>query len=315
VNAKKRVGFLIFGNYIRAAGRIFWQGRRQLFTSSLLTGIYSSFANMKNITLLTVLVTVSFACTAQKAEPAKKTFYGMYLQWGYNTETYSRSDIHFKMSNGNNFILHRVKAHDATDFDAIIKKPAEVSIPQYNYRIGFYINPQKTKSIELNFDHAKYVVTNYQKVRVTGQIDGVQVDADSILNPASFLHFEHTDGANFLHINYTGQQILMQSANTNRKIITWIWKAGAGINIPRTDFSWRGDRLNNKFHIAGYNISAESGMRWYLTRHFFLEATGKAGFVNYLNALANTNTQKGNRASHHFVYAELIGTVGFDINF
>ena len=152
-------------------------------------------------------------------------------------------------------------------------------------------------------------------MHVTGIIDGKPVDADSILNPATFLHFEHTDGGNLLHINYVQQQILLTTKATGRNLLTWVWKAGAGINIPRTDFTWRGEELNNNFHIAGYNISAESGLRLYPFKKFFIETTGKAGFVNYLNALADIPSLKGNRVHHHFFYGEVIGTIGFDINF
>ncbi len=268
----------------------------------------------KKILLLFIVplfVSISFA---QKKEK-KPFFYGMYLQWGYNTETYTRSNIHFKMSNGSNFTLHRVKAHDSPDMDAITKKPLEISIPQYNYRIGFYLNKEQTKAIEINFDHLKYVVTDFQRVHVSGTIDGKQVDGDSVLNPATFLHLEHTDGANLLHINYAAQEEIIHSKTAGRKILTAIYKLGAGINIPRTDFTWKGDRLNNAFHIAGYNISAESGLRWYPFKKIFLEGTGKMGFVQYLNALANTTTSTGNRVRHNFFYGELIGTVGVDIRF
>lgn len=110
----------------------------------------------------------------------------MYLQWGYNKEWYSNSSIHFKMANGDRFILHAAKAHDKPDYDAIIKEPAQVSVPQYNYRIGFYTNSKRTQSIEINFDHIKYVVTDGQKVRVTGTINGVTADGDSILTAENF---------------------------------------------------------------------------------------------------------------------------------
>lgn len=249
-----------------------------------------------------------------QAQEKKRLLDGMYIQWGYNAEWYTRSTIHFKMSNGNNFKLHHVKAHDKPDYDAIFEKPLEISIPQYNYRIGFYLNKKHSKALEINFDHAKYVVTEGQKVKVTGKIDGVQVDADSIINAARFLHLEHTDGANWLHINYVQQQPLLMKKDQSRPLITYLWKAGAGINIPRTDFSWKGDRLNNNFHVSGYNISAEGGVRIYPFKKFFVEFTGKSGYVNYLKALANTSTQKGNNVSHSFGYFEVIGTFGFDIN-
>lgn len=259
----------------------------------------------------------SFALQAQDNQTKKEKnrwIKGLYFQWGYNVDAYSHSDIHFKMSNGDDFILHNVKAHDSGDFDAIYKKPSEVSIPQYNYRIGFYLDKLHSKAIEINFDHTKYVVTDGQTVRVTGTIGGVQVNGDSVLYPKDFLHFEHSDGANWLHINYVRLYSAFQNHARTRSIIKYMWKAGAGINIPRTDFTWKGDRLNNNFHIAGYNMSAEAGLRFYPFKRLFLEATGKTGYVRYVNALANTSTTKGNRATHAFTYLEAIATLGFEVN-
>ena len=97
-------------------------------------------------------------------------------------------------------------------------------------------------------------------VHVTGTINGQHVDGDSVLNPATFLHYEHTDGANWLHINYAEQRTLFQTKAKTRNLVTVIYKAGAGINIPRTDFTYHGDELNNDFHIAGYNFGIEGGV-------------------------------------------------------
>ena len=265
---------------------------------------------MKRLTTLLLLFP-----TLALAQNKRKIFHGMYLQWGYNKEWYSNSSIHFKMANGDRFILHAAKAHDKPDYDAIIKEPAQVSVPQYNYRIGFYTNSKRTQSIEINFDHIKYVVTDGQKVRVSGTINGVTADGDSILTAENFLHLEHTDGGNLLHINYVQQNTLFKTRSGKRQLVTLLWKAGAGINIPRTDFTWKGDRLNNKFHVAGYNISAEAGARLYASSRLFIEFTGKSGFVKYVNALANTTQTSGNRVKHSFGYFELIATVGYDIHF
>ncbi len=249
--------------------------------------------------------------TAQKGP----LFKGMYVQWGYNTEWYTKSNIRFNLSNGDNFMLVRAKAHDKPDLDAIYKKPIEISIPQYNYRFGFYLNNAKTKSVEINFDHIKYVVTDGQKVRVRGTINGQKVDADSILDPQTFLHLEHTDGGNLLHINYVQQNTIAYNQAKNRPLVNTIWKLGAGINIPRTDFTYRGDRLNNYFHVAGYNVSAEAGARLYVSKRLFFEGTAKSGYVRYINALVNTTKIKGNRVHHGFGYFELIGLIGYDIKF
>lgn len=256
----------------------------------------------------------SFNCLfifAQKGKLLK----GMYMQWGYNKEWYTNSTIRFKLSNGDNFTLHNAKAHDKPDFDAIYKNPVEISIPQYNYRLGFYLNESHTKAIELNFDHIKYVVTDGQTVHVTGRINGQQVDGDSTLDSDRFLHLEHTDGGNLLHINYVQQKTLMMNKAKTRPLVNLIWKAGAGINIPRTDFTYRGDRYNNDFHVAGYNLGVEAGTRLYISKRFFIEGTGKTGYVRYINALANTNTDKGNRVRHGFGYFEFIGLFGYDFKF
>lgn len=267
---------------------------------------------MKNLLTILLLTGISLQTAAQEK---KKRINGMYVQWGYNTEWYTKSNIHFKMGNGNNFTLHKAKAHDKPDLDGIINKPGDISIPQYNYRIGFYLNKTHTRAIEINFDHAKYVVTDNQRVNVTGTIDGKPVNGDSILNPGSFLHLEHTDGANWLHINYVQQRNVMMSKDKKRPLVNLILKAGAGINIPRTDFTWRGDRLNNNFHVSGYNFGAEAGARLYISRKFFLEGTTKTGFVKYINALASTNSIRNSYVKHSFGYLELIGLFGYDINF
>ena len=260
-----------------------------------------------------VLITAfSFGAFAQKHSSLLK---GMYLQWGYNTEWYTKSNIHIRRPDGTNFTLHHVKANDRPDMDAILTEPGDISIPQYNYRIGFYLNKSHTKALEINFDHAKYIVTNGQTVHVTGTIGGKPADGDSIMDPDKFMHFEHTDGANWLHINYVRQRVLLMTKNNKHPLISFVWKLGAGINIPRTDFTWKGDRQNNDFHVAGYNLGAEAGARIYPLKKFFFEFTGKTGFVQYINALCNSQANKGTRARHSFGYFELIGLIGYDINF
>ena len=154
-----------------------------------------------------------------------------------------------------------------------------------------------------------------QTVHVTGTIGGKPVDGDSAVNADRFLHFEHTDGGNLLHINFVRQHNLVMSKDKKRPRLNLIWKAGAGINIPRTDFTYHGDRLNNNFHVAGYNAGVEAGVRYYFLKRLFLEGTGKTGYVKYLNALANTTQLKGNRVRHSFGYVEAIMTIGYDFKF
>ena len=67
---------------------------------------------MKNTKKVCLLVLVLFITTASFAQNGR-LLKGMYVQWGYNTEWYTKSNIHFKLSNGDNFTLHKAKAHEA----------------------------------------------------------------------------------------------------------------------------------------------------------------------------------------------------------
>lgn len=258
-----------------------------------------------------VLVFLSFIAITVFSQKKSKLLSGMYIQWGYNTEWYTKSNIHFNtVVDGvdHNFTIYKARAHDKPDMDAIIKKPIEFSIPQYNYRIGFYLNKKHTKAIEINYDHTKYVVYDNQKLRAKGNIGGNYFDKDTSFTKNE-LHFEHTNGANFYQINYVQQYELKR--NTKRPVFTALWKAGAGILIPKTDITLSNKRVDNRFIIAGYCFGAEAGARWYISKKLFFEGTAKAGFANYTNSLGVGN----GKVNHSFGYFELIGTIGYDINF
>jgi len=243
------------------------------------------------------------------AQIPKPRLSGFYVQWGYNRDRYTRSDLHFSKAGEYDFTIHKAKARDQPDFSAFRDAPLDITIPQNSYRIGAYLNKEHTWAIEINFDHAKYVVTEPQTLRVTGQIYGQPIDQDSSIT-RKFVHLEHTDGANFYHVNYVRQHMLLHTRKTNRVLASVLGKIGAGIVVPRSEVELFGKKLNNKYNVAGYVISLEAGTRFYPFKNFFLEANVKAGFANYLNALA----VEGGKLRHHFGYVEVIGLIGYDIN-
>jgi hypothetical protein len=264
----------------------------------------------KLLLALTVLVSSFYATWGQSSK--KPLLKGIYLQWGYNTEWYTKSTIHFKGAvNGipHDFKLYKLTARDRNDLASIRKRPLNISIPQYNYRLGFYLNQQHTQAIDINFDHAKYIVFDNQRVHAKGFIGSQPFDKDTSFT-FDQMHFEHTNGANFYHFNYV-RQYRVTSKRNNQPVLTLLWKAGAGFMVPKTDVTLFGKSLDNRFHIAGYCLGAEGGARWYFSRKLFFEGTAKTGFVNYTNAL----TVDGGKAQHSFGYFELIGTFGYDINF
>jgi hypothetical protein len=236
-------------------------------------------------------------------ERKKGTFY---ITWGYNKDYFSKSDLHFKNTGSEkyDFTLYDVKAKDRPGFRHILH--ANISIPQYVYRLGYYFNDAKDLGVEINFDHTKYVVIDDQRLKLKGYIHGTYYDTDTLVTSEQLLHFEHTNGGNFLMVNGLRRFNLLKTAN-RKHMFGIVAKAGAGIVIPKTDVTLFGERLDNKFHIAGYLAGVDIGFRYDFFKYFFLEGSGKGVFANYTDVLV-IGTGK---AHHYFWTGEIILAAGF----
>ena len=265
------------------------------------------------VSLFSQVETSTITPTKTKRKFKDGSLYGM---WGYTRAAYSKSTIHFKDHSNKyypetgqyhdyDFTIYDAKAHDKPDFEGI-KDVINVTIPQFVVRLGYYFNNKKDCGIEINYDHTKYVVNDYQKVRVKGNFNGNYVDQDTILDPQNFLHFEHTDGANFWMFNFIKRWKLYEpSKNFN---VGFVVKPGAGFVYPRTDVTMLGTRLNNNWHIAGWIVGLESGFRVEFLKHGVFEFVGKGAYADYTKCLV---LGKGNgRANHHFFAAQLTMTLG-----
>src|SRR4030081_2826280 len=61
-----------------------------------------------------------------------------YISWGYNTEWFTRSNLKISQPElGNNYSFRNIKGHDHRGWDEGLFSKA-LTIPQYNYRIGYF---------------------------------------------------------------------------------------------------------------------------------------------------------------------------------
>ncbi len=277
---------------------------------------------IKNLYLFVILIfscgklcssNIQFKKDSLKNNGLKGKFY---LGWGYNRNWYSKSDIRFQNNNPQqingktyiyDFTIYDAVATDRPDFNKI-NDVVNITIPQFSCRAGYFFNNKRDFGIELNYDHAKYVVNDYQKVRIKGQINNIPIDKDTILDPENFLHFEHTDGANFWMFNFIKRWKLLESPNKKNNI-GLIVKPGFGIVYPRTAVALFGRYINNDWKISGVIAGVEAGVRIEFLNNGFLEFTGKAARANYINAIVQG---KGyGKASHKFWAAEAILILGY----
>ena len=128
-----------------------------------------------------------------------------YFLWGWNRSYYSDADITFK-GDDYNFTLYEVDAYDRQSPFSIdlYFNPSTITIPQYNFKLGYYFTD--TFSLNIGFDHMKYVMESGQTTKINGNIsnsgtayDGNYSDEDIVVAP-DFLLFEHTDGLNYLNL-------------------------------------------------------------------------------------------------------------------
>ena len=258
---------------------------------------------MRYFTCLLTLMLVYGSAFGQN-DPSKKKNKQFYFSWGYTHAIYSKSTIHFKNTSNKfneyrgkpdnyDFTIYNVTAKDRPDFDKI-KDVINMTIPQFVGRVGYMFN--KKWGIEMNYDHTKYVVDDWQRTHIKGQIDGVAIDKDTTMNPDRFLHFEHTDGANFWMLNAIRKFEFYQP--TKNFCASVILKPGAGVVFPRTDVTIFGQELNNDWHVAGWIVGVESGLRIEFMKYGLFEFVGKGSYADYRRCFI---LGRGNgNANHHF---------------
>lgn len=244
----------------------------------------------------------------------KKGMFDFY--WGYNREWFTRSNIHFNGPDYD-FTVYKLKAHDRqSKFGWVYFNPFTLSIPQYNYRLGYFISNRL--QISGGMDHMKYVVDQDQKVRISGVIDSTASTVyagsylnDSILLKADLLQFEHTNGFNFVSLDFEWLQPL---AFLWKKKLLLNWNLGGGgiWMVTKTDVRVMGDGLDNDFHVAGFSLAGKTGPRLECKNKFFLSAEFKSGFASLPHVLIKNSAPE--IGDHNLIFFEYYIVAGLNFN-
>ncbi|NQX92908.1 MAG: hypothetical protein HRT74_12440 [Flavobacteriales bacterium] len=208
------------------------------------------------------------------------------IYWGYNKTNYNPSDIHFK-GDGYDFTLYEVRAHDLPEkWDtSVYLNPTKLTIPQFNFRIGYFLDDKWCLS--LGWDHMKYRINEFQRVRMSGTIDesrsedyaGVYNNRYVTLDPDDFLTIEHTDGFNFVRLGLDRRTEVYQP-QSKKYCVSVLTGASIGAMMPWTDFTLFGSRNRNFVHLAGYGVSANLGIRFEFLKYGFLQYQNQLGFAH-----------------------------------
>ena len=229
--------------------------------------------------LLLAAVWIIVMNTAVKAQPVSRfkssTFY---FGVGTNLSSYSKSDIHLKSYGSPAFdiTLQNVLGKDDGGFSN------NGGAPQYSLQLGYY-NHRKNWGIEFNFDHIKYFVRQNQRVMLNGTINNVAYHTDTLITP-QLMSLEHSDGANYALFKLVKWIGLKKNAD-QRTLLNLVLKAGAGPVIPKTNSTIMGNHWDDRYHIAGYVLALEGGLRYNIGKFLYAEANAKGAYANYKNFL------------------------------
>lgn len=237
-----------------------------------------------------------------------------YIYWGGNRGYYSSSDLHFQGADYD-FTLNNASAHDKPKgwhIDYI--NPGKMTIPQTNFRLGYYIADHY--NISLGLDHMKYVMTQNQEVSYEGYYQnqgsfGETLPNGNLLLTEDFLKFEHTDGLNYINTEINRVDDISKYVyltNTDRVQLNTTVGLGAGVLYPKTNATILGKDRHDDFHISGYGVSAKAGLNLTFFKHYFVQYEAKVGYIDITDA--KTTNSGPDKASHDFTFFQSIIAFG-----
>jgi hypothetical protein len=252
-----------------------------------------------------ILLTITLNVAAQN-EKRKGEFY---FSWGYNKAYYTNSDVSISQKNlGNNFVFKNTKLVDNPGWDQALLT-MELSIPQYNYRIGYFFD--EDLAFEINFDHTKALFKDNQTVRMLGTYGGRPIDSSFVFSKTgtgkSRNYYYLNNGANFLLFNIVKRNRFTKISN-KYFAIDGLAKIGVGPVIPHVENSLFGDKNDAKFQLGGWNTGVEYALRSTYKKGLYLEFAGKLDYAYYYGL----DVYEG-KASQSFGTLEFILNLGYTI--
>jgi hypothetical protein len=235
----------------------------------------------KRVIVLMAILLIALNVEAQHKKKERKGEF--YFSWGYNKEWYTNSNIRvMQPALGNDYKFMRIEGHDHPGWDeGLFQKP--LSVPQYNYRLGYVFDKKRGLGWEINFDHTKFIFAD-QNAHIVGKLNNRQVDTSIAFNQGNGYYYYLNNGANFLLFNLTKRWHLYQDKQNNLKIDGFL-KGGVGPVIPHVQ-----NKLNNipnapdsvsHFQLGGWNIGTEATLRATFFKTIYLEYSNKLDFASY----------------------------------
>lgn len=239
-----------------------------------------------------------------------------FVSWGGNRESYSKSDINFKGKDYNFTIENAVAKDKPKGWHIDYVNPARMTIPQTNFRLGYFINDHY--SVAIGVDHMKYVLQQNQVVNFNGfypnpgTYDELVVgQPNAIKITDQFLQYEHTDGLNYVNTEVSRHDdisSLFKITNTDKIQVNLTEGVGVGLLYPKTNATLLGKERHDDFHVSGFGTSIKAGLNVTFFKHFYIQGEIKGGYINMQDI--RTTQSADDTASQDFFFLQRIIAFG-----
>jgi len=273
---------------------------------------------MKSFVVFALAILSVFPSIAQvKHKQKKSTAAGtIFFYWGYNRSYYTKSNIRFSGGESYDFKLKDVRATDRPDkFDAgVYFNPTTITVPQYNARLGYYINDKW--ALTIGVDHYKYVMADKNNVLIDGFIaQGVDTNwvgnfsDEPVVTDIDQFHYENTNGVNFIRLELMRSFDIWELGRKRQFAITGNLGAGIGPMLTFNDLNFGQLHTFATPSLSGYGLGLNGSVRFEFFKHFFLSVESGLGFVH----LTHVRTRPDDRnqfARQAFGFSSYFATAG-----
>lgn len=264
--------------------------------------------------VITAILIIFFMASASASPYRDSRFFGgeWYFSYGLSRDFWSETDVNVNQPALNNrFTFYNVAGTDAWGGSD------SVFAPQYNIRIGRFIDAAHTWAIEFSLDHTKYTSVPNQIAYVAGVLNGQAVGSYRFLSPNDFTYLLH-NGLNHYMINVVKRVPIVGEPNKTLSL-AGLFKFGVGVLLPHSENRIFGNSNNvgpkawgNYFgwskgwwQFGGWTAGVEVGVRFVIYKPFYIELTDKEAY----SSVMNIPVYQG-RADHTLWMNEVIVSLG-----
>lgn len=208
--------------------------------------------------------------------------------------------------------INKAKAHDRPapfNFDLYFN-PSKLSIPQTNLKVGYFFH--QNWNIAFGIDHMKYVLEQYQDVKIDGYINEGSIydntyNMQEINLARDFLEYEHTDGLNYVSIEINRVDRILKTRFFDINLTEGFSTAAL---VPRSDVVLLGKTERDIYKVAGYGFGLKAALNLTFFNYFYVQSEAKGGFIHLPNVkTTSSNTDKAQQSFFYFQNNILFGAI------